>query len=130
MGIVDNKQVVHAFIDAITAQDFDGMADLMTEDGTWQVPGDLAISGTHSKHDMKRLLEQMAERFGTPVQFKANSMIGEGGSVAAQCVSSIDTNDGRAYRNRYHLLFEFEAGKIARLIEYCDTKHVHDIFLS
>lgn len=110
--------------------DFDALMDVMTEDATWQVPGDLAVSGVHTKLAMKQILEQMATKFASPVIWTASGMIGEGDKVAAECLSSIDTNDGREYRNRYHILFQIRDGKVAKLVEYCDTKHVQDVFLS
>lgn len=130
MSVEDNKQVVKKYMETMCTGDFDALMDVMTEDATWTVPGDLAVSGEHPKLEMKQILEAMATKFASPVVWEATGMIGEGDKVAAECLSSIDTSDGKEYRNRYHILFQIRDGKIAKLVEYCDTKHVQDIFLS
>jgi uncharacterized protein len=130
MGIEANKQLVHQFMQLFSTNDYAAMATLMTDDATWTVPGDLPISGEHPKDEMIKVLEQMQQQFATPVQWIATGMIAEGDSVAAECESSVDTSRGRQYRNKYHIVFHFHGGRISRLVEYCDTKHVNDVFLT
>ncbi len=130
MSIEANKRIVRNFMAAIAAQNWHEMAELMTEDGTWVVPGDLPISGPYNRTALITMMQGMGERFASPVAFNELGMISEGDKVAVECSSEIDTKDGKQYRNRYHMLFEMRDGKIAQMREYCDTKHVYDVFLT
>ncbi|MGW5106110.1 nuclear transport factor 2 family protein [Nocardia sp. NPDC004123] len=130
MSIEAHKKLIVEFMKAFADTDYSTMTSLMTDDGTWTVPGQLPISGPHPKDEMVMLLEQMKEQFASPVEWVATGMIAEGDAVAVECYSSLDTTRGQEYRNRYHLIFRFRDGKISELIEYCDTKHVYDVFLA
>lgn len=130
MSTEQHKRAVEHFMEVMRTGDFDVVMDLMTDDAHWTVPGDLAFSGKHPKESMKALLESMASEFSGPISWEVTSMIAEDDKVAAEAVSSLETNSGRQYRNRYHILFTFRDGKISDLVEYCDTKHIHDVFLS
>lgn len=130
MSIEENKRGVERYMEVMCTGDFDALMELMTEDAHWTVPGDLPVSGKHPKLEMKKILESMSEQFAGDIQWSTTGMIAEGNKVAAEAVSSIATTSGREYRNLYHIVFEFRDGKISDLIEYCDTKHVQDVFLS
>jgi uncharacterized protein len=128
--VEQNKRTVERYMEVMCTGDFDALRELMTDDAHWTVPGDLPVSGRHSMYEIKQILGQMAGQFAGLGAWKATGMIAEGDTVAAEAISSIDTRSGREYRNRYHIVFHFRDGKISDLVEYCGTKHLHDIFLS
>ncbi len=62
--------------------------------------------------------------------FTFGTAISEGPHVAVQAESNTIAANGRAYNNRYHFYFRFDGDKIAQVMEYCDTNHVREVFMS
>ncbi|MCC7120714.1 MAG: hypothetical protein IT493_04065, partial [Gammaproteobacteria bacterium] len=49
MSLDDNKRLVRRFWEAFSTKRLQEAFDLLADDATWWIAGDLAISGTYSK---------------------------------------------------------------------------------
>jgi ketosteroid isomerase-like protein len=119
MSIESNKETARRFLvdSAAGNHDFSLLADDFT---SWT-----ALSGEQPKSAMMQAPARMAKIFKGPIIMHVDRMIGEGNCVAMEAHSEGELVDGKLYRNIYHFLFEFDdAGKIRRMREHCDTKHV------
>jgi len=72
----------------------------------------------------------MAAALKDGLKMTVQSSIGEGNFVALEVESSGDLQNGRLYRQQYHMLMEFRDGKIASVREYLDTQHAHDVWVA
>jgi ketosteroid isomerase-like protein len=126
-----NKQIVQQLFERLSAGDLDGTLALLADDAVWTLPGKPELSptaGTYDKARLGRLLGRMYERLEAGMQMTVLGMVAEGGRVAAEVESRGDLKNGRAYRQKYHFLFELEGGKLEAVREYLDTHHVHDVW--
>jgi ketosteroid isomerase-like protein len=129
---MENKQVVVELFARFTASDMDGVMALMTDDVTWRIPGKpelLPTAGTYQKEALRKLFDRMLAQLESGLKMDVVATISEGDRVAAEVTSSGDLRNGRKYRQEYHFVIAFRAGKIASVREYLDTQHVHDVWL-
>jgi uncharacterized protein len=133
MTTEDNKAVALQFFERFTASDIDGALATMTDDSTWWIPGKKERSptaGLYPKYKIGRLFHRMVSALETGLEMKVVSCIAEGDRVALEVVSSGDLKNGRRYRQEYHMLMTFRAGRIASVREYLDTQHANDVWVS
>ena len=117
MNTEDNKAIAFRFFERFTASDIPGALETMAEDATWWIPGKKDRSpaaGLYPKDKIGRLFNRMVGALKSGLEMKVISCIAEGDSVALEVVSSGDLKNGREYRQEYHMLLRFRAGKGAR----------------
>ena len=79
-------------------------------------------------------LDAIAEMFESTLEnglgFKMTilDMICQDNKVAAEVQGCGKLTDGATYNNFYHFVFEIRDGKIVRVREYLDTRHVDQIY--
>ena len=133
MTVADNKAIAHQFFACFTANDIDGALATMTGNATWWIPGKKDRSpsaGLYSKEKIGRLFHRMSAALKDGLNMKVKSSIGEGNFVALEVESSGDLTNGRLYRQEYHMLMEFQDGKISAVREYLDTQHAYDVWVA
>lgn len=128
MSIEENKQLAAKFLRLFSEGPSDEALALTTEDFRYWVPGDLPMSGTHDKATVAQLLQGMTGAFDEPLRIEILDYTAEGDRVAIEARSTAKTKSGKSFANAYHFLFKIRGGKIERLHEYMDTKHVADAF--
>jgi uncharacterized protein len=129
----DNKRLVTDLFARMRASDLSGLMELLTEDATWLIPGKpdrIPTAGSLDKAGFRQLLERMQARSETNLNITIRNLVAEGDQVACEAESSVDLKNGRKYRQQYHIAFECRSGKIAKVREYLDTQHVHDIWFA
>ena len=127
MGIEENKQVVSEWFARLSAGDLAGALDMLSEDATWWIAGGVEKtpgSGEHTKDQARRLLSGMGRQLKDGLRMTVHGMIAEGDRVAAEVTSRGELRGGKVYANEYHFALTLRDGKITRVREYMDTKHV------
>lgn len=117
-----NKKIVLGLFTALNQGDARGALDLLAEDATWWVIGDIpGISGTHSKQEMAEIFKFLLSSLGGRINFTIDHLIAEGDYVAVETKTDAKTPKGTVYQNRYHFKFEVKDGKIRAVRAYNDT---------
>lgn len=133
MSTDQNKAVAYEFFARFTASDLQGALATMTDDATWLISGKperLPTAGLYSKERITRLFQRMLSQLQGGLTMTVKSAIAEQDRVALEVESHGDLKNGRAYRQQYHFLIEFRAGKICAVREYLDTQHVYDVWVA
>ncbi len=133
MSAERNKAATYEFFGRFTANDIQGVLDMMTGDATWWIPGkpDRSPSaGLYSKEKIARLFHSMIKQLKSGLTMTVKSCIAEGSKVAVEVESQGDLKNGRLYRQEYHMLMEFRDDKICSVREYLDTQHAYDVWIA
>lgn len=125
-----DKQLVRDFMEAFGSGDIPRTMAMMSEDATWWVAGTIPLSGTYDKAEFTALLGGVVENCKGPIQLTPKEFTAEGGRVAVETESYVETNEGKVYNNEYHFLFVVRDGKITQVKEYLDTMHTNEILCS
>jgi ketosteroid isomerase-like protein len=121
-----HEQFIRDFMGSISAQGFRvAIKKFVSPNVVWWVTG---------AGEIQDKLDAIAEMFERTLEnglgFKMTilDMISQDNKVAAEVQGCGKLTDGATYNNFYHFLFEIRDGKIARVREYLDTKHVDQIY--
>jgi uncharacterized protein len=128
-----NRATALEFFASFSASDIPGALGTMTDDATWLIPGKPELSpaaGLYSKDRITRLFYAMLKQLKSGLKMTVKGMVAEGDRVAVEVVSEGDLKNGRLYRQEYHMLLEFRAGKICAVREYLDTQHAHAVWIA
>ncbi len=96
---------------------------LVTEDVYWWVPG----QGNMSRAEFSALMDAFAGLHKGDGRMEVKGVTAEGDRVAIEAESHFQLNDGRAYNNTYHFLFQFRDGRICCAKEYNDSRYAAEI---
>ena len=132
MGIEENKRIVSEWFARLDAGDVAGALDMLSEEATWWIAGAIEKtpgSGEHTKEQARRLLSGMGRQLKDGLRMTVRGMIAEGDRVAAEVTSRGELHGGKVYANEYHFALTLRDGKITRVREYMDTKHVEATWL-
>ncbi|MFH5821869.1 nuclear transport factor 2 family protein [Georgenia sp. AZ-5] len=118
------EHVARTFASATASGDVDIMQQLLADDATWWIPGELPVSGTWTGHD-----EIFGRMFATAGQHIAEGTLKIEVSKAiadeSHCVllwqAQAESVHGHRYSNQYCMVFEVRDGKIVSVREYIDT---------
>ena len=131
-GIEENKRIASEWFARLDAGDLAGALEMLTEDATWWiadgVEGTLG-SGEHTKEQVRRLLSNMGRQLKEGLRMTVHGLTAEADRVAAEVTSRGELRNGKVYANEYHFALTLRGGKIARVREYMDTKHVEATWL-
>ncbi len=124
MSVEENKRLVLQFIEYLELQDYDKLADIMSETFTWVVP-----ARGEALKDVPKVRDKALSMF----RMKANRELMRGGMrltplewtiqgdrVALEAEGTVVWNTGQVYNNLYHLAFVIRDGKLEKFTEYCD----------
>lgn len=130
--VEENKRVVGLFFAALGRGDREGLAAVCREDLEWSVPqGAVLHAGTHRGAELvfDRMLSAAGDAFVAGSQrMELGLMAAEGEAVFVEARVHAKGANGRDYENVYVFVFEFEAGRIARLREHVDTQYAAGFF--
>lgn len=130
MTVPANKAVVREFIGALEVGAREQIAELLTADAVWWLPGRLPVSGRYEGRDavLDGFLAQGLNLYqpGT-LTFEIVNMIGEGDTVAVEWIADGTSATGTPYRNHYHVAFDVADGRVSEVREYVDTLYVSDV---
>ncbi len=128
-----NKATAAEFFARFSASDIPGALATMTDDATWLIPGKPELSpaaGLYQKDRITKLFYTMLKQLKSGLKMTVKGMVAEGDRVAVEVVSEGDLKNGRQYRQEYHMLLEFRAGKVCAVREYLDTQHAHGVWIA
>ena len=121
-----NEQFIRDFMGSISAQGFRAaVRKFVSPNVVWWVTG---------AGEIQDKLEAIAEMFertlenGLGFKMTVLGMISQDNKVAAEVQGCGKLTDGATYNNFYHFLFEIRDGKIVRVREYLDTRHVDQVY--
>jgi ketosteroid isomerase-like protein len=130
MTVAANKELVKQFIGELESGDRDRLADLLSDDATWWLPGSLPVSGTYRGRNAV-LDGFLANGLGLyqpdTLSFTIVSMIGEENTVAVEWVADGTSAAGERYHNFYHVAFDVRDEKICAVREYVDSLYVREV---
>ncbi len=130
----DAKNVLHRYVDAVSAGDQNAVRELFAEDATWTLhAGQLPISGTWAGRDSiidEFLAGAMSRYEPGSVSLEITGMITEQDQVVLQWTSRARTHDGRPYENGCIGAFTVREGKIQKVREYMDTLYASEVAFS
>ncbi len=123
MGAEQNKQVIERIYAALEKGDRSVFAASVHPDYVWRLPGHCSWSrrfeGREAIH--RDLLGLLFGLFATEYTARAINLVAEGEMVAAEVRGDVTLKSGARYDNHYCFLFHFRHGRIAEVVEYCDT---------
>lgn len=129
MSLEDNKQVVRRFWDAFSNKRLQEAFDLLADDATWWIGGELSISGNYTKARFVELANGILTEFPDGVRVTPTVMTAEDDRVAMEATSYGERINGRVYQNHYHFQHVLRDGKLLAVREYLDTDHANRILL-
>jgi ketosteroid isomerase-like protein len=123
MSAERNKQVIERIYAAMAHGDRSVFAASVHSDYVWRFPGHCSWSrrfdGQEAIH--RDLLRPLFGLFATDYTAQAINLVAEGEMVVAEVRGDVMLKSGERYDNHYCFVFHFRDGKIAEVVEYCDT---------
>jgi ketosteroid isomerase-like protein len=135
----DNKEVVRRWVSMLqgdSSEVWGGFDQVMSPDIIWTVPGTSCISGEHRGLDAVNNdffarcwttgdgrgtgVQGLDEEYGLKLTLEELIAL-EDGRVLVTCTSDARGKNGVPYRNGYCWIITVRDGRIAELLEYCDT---------
>lgn len=107
-----SRELVHAFLDAVTAGELSD--DLLTDDMT----GWITTGGTIDKTAYQGLIRTLARMCASPIRFTIDSIIAEDDRAAAEVRSTATLINGETYAMTYVFVFHFRDGRIFSIAEH------------
>ncbi len=130
MSTEQNKKIAADFMSAIERQDADGIADLLTDDGVYWIPGlpSFQVAGLRNKQQTREFFSGAKQILLPGFKFAVKSVTAEDDRVSVEAKGDGTSISGKKYQTAYHFLFRMRDGKIAYVAEYIDTQHVAEVF--
>jgi uncharacterized protein len=120
---MDNKQLMQAIFDRMAEGDTRALVEALADDCRWTFPGNWSWAGTWEPkrvvidHLLTPLFAQFADRYRS----EADLVLADGDHVVVQARGRVTTKRGDNYRQTYCFVFRIRDGRIAEVIEHCDT---------
>ncbi len=127
MDIEENKRVVLEFLDLQYAHRIAEAFELVADDATWWMPGNLPFSGTYTKVQIQAVFEGVLDRFVAAPDMQVLNVTAEDDRVAVEVEGRGKMRSGLDYFNTYHMLFRVRDGKIASCRNHQDLNHLREI---
>jgi uncharacterized protein len=124
----DSKVVLERYVAAVEAGDERTIRELFAEDATWQLDGELPISGTwQGREEILTTFLATAMSYYEPgsVSLEITSIIAEGEYAAMEWISRARNTRGEDYENHCIGVFTVRDGRIESVREYMDTLYAY-----
>lgn len=130
MSVENNKALVRAAYDSISAGAVDGFMDRLADDVKWTFFGKHRFAGTLvGKEDiLNNLLTPLSSKLVDGLKITINTIVGEGDKVVIEATGQADVVGGGTYNNIYCYVVTVRDNKITEMREYLDTELVSDVF--
>lgn len=129
----DSTSVVERYLHAAEAGDEQELREVFAEDATWQLRGDLPISGTWRGRDAI-IDEFLATALGYyqpgSVSLAVTNVLADADQVVLEWTSRARNRRGEPYENFCIGVFTIREGKIQAVREYMDTLYAQRIAFS
>jgi ketosteroid isomerase-like protein len=124
-AIMDNRELVLAFLEAFGTFEPDKFVHFMTDDPTWRV----FQSERRGRQAIAELAAIAAGLYPTGAAREIQAVVSEGDRVVVQSILRAVTNKGENYENYYVLIFELRDGRIDTVWEYLNSAYAQSKFL-
>ncbi|MEV0032544.1 nuclear transport factor 2 family protein [Nocardia sp. NPDC050793] len=123
-----NVELVRGVFDRMADGDMRALGEAMADDFAWIFPGDWSWSGTWAPKAvvLKGLLGPLMAQF-VSYRLAADSVLGDGDRVVVQARGHGVTTRGEAYEQTYCMIFRVVEGRLAEVVEYCNTALVERV---
>ncbi|MGV9616396.1 nuclear transport factor 2 family protein [Nocardia xishanensis] len=123
-----NTELVRAVFDRMAGGDMRALGAAMAEDFAWIFPGDWSWAGTWAPKSvvLQQLLGPLMAQFES-YRLVADSVLGDGDRVVVQARGHGVTVRGEAYEQTYCMVFRVAEGRLAEVVEYCNTALVERV---
>jgi uncharacterized protein len=127
---LSNKASLQYIFDEMAEGNHLPFVELMHDDLIWKWTGTSTMSGEArgKEHIMKELLPKMSAHLTGTHRIVGNRFIGDDNVIAVEGYADSATVRGGHYHNEVCWIFEFDNGKIIKIVEYSDTRHVDEVF--
>ena len=122
-----NRQVAIKFVEALGANDADGVRECFAPDGVAVAMGTNRFSGVRTLNQIVEDIELFRRMMPEGLHFTILSVTGDGDRVIVEAEGNAVTCDGQPYRNNYCMVLTMEKGKIKLANEYFCTKLADEI---
>lgn len=138
-----DEEIAVAFADALDAADGEGLFGLCSEEATWWADtgtdreagerdrlnvDEYSVIGTVPIECRRINVPHLKTVFSDGWQFTLLRLTSGQGHVAVEAVGDGRRPKGTRYQNRYCIVLRIDGGKIAKVREYADTRHIFDVF--
>ena len=121
-----NEQLIRDFFAYMSDEDFStATAKYVSPNVSWWLIGWGEVAD--KLPEFAALFDQTLED-KRGLKMKIHSIMSDGDKVSAEAESYAKLKNGTIYNNFYHFLFEIRDGRIVRVKEYNDSKHVAEVF--
>ncbi|RIR60953.1 nuclear transport factor 2 family protein [Mycobacteroides abscessus] len=131
MWATSNEELVGAFLAAMGRADINALSEMLADDATWWLAGDLPVSGLYRGKAavIGEFLWSAAVLFEPgSLSFELRNTIIAAGSVIAEYIGTGRAlNGGGQYRNTYCTIFECRDGQITAVREHFDSAHARRV---
>lgn len=129
MSPTENKNLIRGVFEQLALGNGRAMTEAMSDDVSWTFPGSWSWSGTWKPKQsvLDDLLEPLFEQFADRYHARAELVLADGDHVVVQVRGQVTTKRGEAYENTYCYIFRIDNGRIAEIIEHCDTALVERV---
>jgi uncharacterized protein (TIGR02246 family) len=127
----DTRRLIDDYYATLPTGDRTKLASLFTEDVEWIPPESAPLSTIKGREAVtaelggdtpKRIFDMRTFRV------QVRKVVADGDTAVVQQTITAQTRDGKPYENEYCWVYTCRDGKIARLVEYADTRKAAQIF--
>lgn len=130
MTATENARLLRSIFDRMADGDTRALSDAMADDFRWIFPGDWSWSGSWGPKSiaLKQLLRPLMAQL-VDYRSVADLILAEGDRVMVQARGFATTTRGEPYHQTYCYIFRVADGRIAELVEHCDTALVERVLI-
>jgi uncharacterized protein len=129
----NGRAAVERYLAAAQAGDAEAVREVFAEEASWQLDGDLPISGSWNGRDAivdEFLATALSYYQPGSVSLEVTSVLADGDHVVVEWTSRARSRAGRPYENRCIGVFTVRDGRIHAVREYMDTLYAHRVAFS
>jgi len=129
MTTQDNRRLLAAIFAALAEGDSGPLTDAMSENFRWRFAGEWSWVrdwGDTKQEVRKNLLRPLMAQFAD-YRSRAEEIIADGDRVVVRATAEATTTRGDAYPQAYCFVFRVQNGRLADVLEYCDTALVERV---
>jgi uncharacterized protein len=128
VSAAENKRLLEDIFDRMSQGDTRAMSDAMADGFRWVFPGDWSWSGTWEPRRvvLDELLPPLMAQFDD-YRSEAHLILADGDRVMVQARAFATTKRGDPYPQTYCYIFRVRNGRLAEVVEHCDTALVERV---
>lgn len=128
MSAEENRRLLQEIFDQMAQGNTRAMSNAMADDFRWVFPGNWSWAGSWEPKSvvLDALLRPLMAQF-TEYRSEADLIFAKDDRVVVQARGYATTVRGEAYHQNYCYIFRVADGRLAEVVEYCDTALVERV---